>query len=136
MVLKSESGNSYFSKSKMRYCLQKLRTSECYAAMVKIMGRILEQMTIEHLGSQDEFYTNKFLLIPLLDISHRYVVDIMCILIWARHFFFLINQFFLFKNILKRLFFIIQVTHESSSNQIGRLPWSSFHFTPFPHGNS
>ena len=75
------------------------------------MGGILEQITVEHLGSHDEFYTNKFLLIPLLDISHRYVVDIMCILIWARQFFFLINQFFLFENILKRLFSNIRVTH-------------------------
>lgn len=95
-MLKSESGNSHFSKRKIRYCLQKLRTSECYASMVKIMGGILEQMTIEHLGSQDEFYTNKFLLIPLLDINHRYVVDIMCILIWARHFFFLNKPVFSF----------------------------------------
>ena len=96
VALKSESGNSYFSKRKIRFCLQKLWTSECYASMVKIMGGILEQMTVEHLGSQDEFYTNKFLLISLLDISHRYVVDIMCILIWARQFFFFNKQVFSF----------------------------------------
>lgn len=87
MVLKSESGNSSFSKRKVRYCLQKLRTSECCAPMVKIMEGISEQMTVEHLGSQMSFYNNKLLLIPLA-ISHRYIVDIMCILVWARHFFF------------------------------------------------